>query len=65
MKIPAKSSTAGLGILFSLSLTHLFNDLFQSTVNAVYPVIRDNLGLSFCVLPESNSGNASLASFML
>ncbi len=47
VKIPAKSSRAGLGILFSLSLAHLFNDLFQSTVNAVYPVIRDNLGLSF------------------
>lgn len=42
-----KASGAGIGILFALSLAHLFNDMFQSVVTAVYPVIRDNLGLSF------------------
>ena len=36
-----------MGILFALSLAHLFNDMFQSVVSAVYPVIRDNLGLTF------------------
>jgi FSR family fosmidomycin resistance protein-like MFS transporter len=40
-------SSAGIGILLALSLTHLFNDLFQSLVTAVYPVIRENLGLTF------------------
>ena len=42
------SSTAGtLGILFSLSLAHMFNDMFQSVVSASYPVIKDNLALTF------------------
>ncbi|NDV59376.1 MFS transporter [Bacteroides sp. 519] len=36
-----------LGILFSLSLAHMFNDMFQSVVSASYPVIRDNLYLTF------------------
>ena len=36
-----------LGILFSLSLAHLFNDMFQSVVSASYPVIKDNLVLTF------------------
>ncbi|MDL2247397.1 MFS transporter [Bacteroides sp. OttesenSCG-928-J23] len=36
-----------LGILFSLSLAHLFNDMFQSVVSASYPVIKDNLALTF------------------
>lgn len=36
-----------MAVLFALSLAHFFNDMFQSVVSAVYPVIRDNLGLSF------------------
>lgn len=36
-----------MGILLSLSLAHLFNDAFQSIVSAVYPIIKDNLGLTF------------------
>jgi Arabinose efflux permease len=38
---------ATLGILFSLSLAHMFNDMFQSVVSASYPVIKDNLALTF------------------
>jgi FSR family fosmidomycin resistance protein-like MFS transporter len=34
-------------MLLYLSLAHLFNDAFQSTVSAVYPVIKDNLSLTF------------------
>lgn len=41
------SSPSTLGILFSLSLAHLFNDMFQSVVSASYPVIKDNLALTF------------------
>lgn len=41
----AQSTT--LGILFSLSLAHMFNDMFQSVVSASYPVIKDNLVLTF------------------
>ncbi|WP_280751326.1 MULTISPECIES: MFS transporter [unclassified Parabacteroides] len=36
-----------LKILLALSLTHLTNDMLQSVVSASYPVIRDNLALSF------------------
>jgi FSR family fosmidomycin resistance protein-like MFS transporter len=45
----SSSSTAGTSIsmLLYLSLAHLFNDAFQSTVSAVYPVIKDNLSLTF------------------
>jgi FSR family fosmidomycin resistance protein-like MFS transporter len=41
------TNQAKMGVLFALSLTHLLNDLFQSVVTASYPVIRDNLGLTF------------------
>lgn len=36
-----------LRILFALSLAHLLNDAFQSTISAVYPILKDNLVLSF------------------
>lgn len=36
-----------LGILFSLSLAHFLNDAFQSVVSAVYPILKENLALSF------------------
>jgi len=43
---PAVSGTA-MSILFSLSLTHLLNDAFQSVISAVYPILKGNLSLSF------------------
>lgn len=43
-KIAAGTS---LGILLSLSLTHLLNDMLQSVIAAVYPILKDNLSLSF------------------
>ncbi|NDV66227.1 MFS transporter [Bacteroides sp. 224] len=36
-----------LSILFALSLAHMFNDMFQSVVSASYPVIKENLSLTF------------------
>lgn len=36
-----------MGILFSLSLAHLCNDMFQSVIPAVYPILKDNLALTF------------------
>ena len=36
-----------LGILLSLSLAHFLNDAFQSVISAVYPILKDNLWLSF------------------
>ncbi|MBL7734039.1 MAG: MFS transporter [Chitinophagaceae bacterium] len=34
-------------ILFSLSLSHLLNDTLQSIIPAIYPIVKDNLNLSF------------------
>lgn len=34
-------------ILFSLSLSHLLNDTLQSIIPAIYPIVKDNLRLSF------------------
>lgn len=36
-----------MGILLSLSLAHFLNDAFQSVIPAVYPILKDNLLLSF------------------
>jgi len=38
---------ASFAILWSLSLSHLFNDMLQSLVSAIYPLIKDSLSLSF------------------
>lgn len=42
---PPRSAT--LRIVFFLGLTHFFNDMFQSVVSAIYPILKDNLGLTF------------------
>lgn len=44
--VPSPSRTS-MNILFALSLAHLLNDMLQSVVSASYPVIRDNLQLTF------------------
>lgn len=50
MKDTASMKAAGgtaFGILCALSLAHCFNDLLQSVIMAVYPLIKDGLALSF------------------
>ncbi|MDR3365536.1 MAG: MFS transporter [Prevotellaceae bacterium] len=47
MKNSASTEGTSISMLLYLSLAHLFNDAFQSTVSAVYPVIKDNLALTF------------------
>ena len=44
---PQVKDTLKLGILLSLSLAHFLNDMFQSVISAVYPILKDNLVLSF------------------
>ena len=34
-------------ILFTISFTHLLNDMMQSVIPAVYPIMKDNFNLSF------------------
>lgn len=41
------ASGTSFGILFSLSLTHLLNDTLQSVIAAVYPILKNNLALTF------------------
>lgn len=43
---PSPSATS-IKILLALSLAHLLNDMLQSVVSASYPVIKDNLSLTF------------------
>ncbi|MDR0687528.1 MAG: MFS transporter [Prevotellaceae bacterium] len=47
MKNSSPTAGTSISMLLYLSLAHLFNDAFQSTVSAVYPVIKDNLSLTF------------------
>ena len=38
---------ATLSILLMVSLGHLLNDMFQAVIPAIYPMIKESLGLSF------------------
>ena len=41
------AATTALPILLALSVAHLLNDMMQSLVPAIYPIIKDAHGLSF------------------
>ena len=34
-------------ILFAVGFCHLLNDMIQSVIPAMYPILKDNLGLTF------------------
>ena len=38
---------AALSILLMVSMGHLLNDMFQAVIPAIYPMIKESLGLSF------------------
>jgi FSR family fosmidomycin resistance protein-like MFS transporter len=40
-------NTTVFPILFTISFTHLLNDMMQSVIPAIYPLIKDNLQLNF------------------
>ncbi|MFN4089042.1 MAG: MFS transporter, partial [Alphaproteobacteria bacterium] len=45
---PALSTRqAALPVLIALSVTHLLNDMIQSLIPAIYPIIKDVYGLDF------------------
>ncbi|MEQ1761033.1 MAG: MFS transporter [Vicinamibacterales bacterium] len=61
----AKPPVAGaaLGILSALSVCHLMNDLLQSLLPAIYPILKSNLDLDFAhigMITFVNSGTASV-----
>ena len=38
---------ATLSVLLMVSMGHLLNDMFQAVIPAIYPMIKESLGLSF------------------
>lgn len=45
--VDKNTGSIAFGILFALSLAHCTNDMLQSVIMAVYPLIKDELALSF------------------
>ncbi|MBP1991413.1 MFS transporter [Paenibacillus eucommiae] len=43
----AAAATTVYPILFAISIVHLLNDLMQSTISALFPILKDSLSLSF------------------
>jgi len=41
-----QASSAVLAVIFAVSIGHFINDLMQSMLPAIYPILRDNYGLS-------------------
>jgi FSR family fosmidomycin resistance protein-like MFS transporter len=59
---PEAAGTA-LGVLSALSVCHLMNDLLQSLLPAIYPILKSNLQLDFAhigMITFVNSGTASI-----
>ncbi len=44
---PASANSTTFAIILSLSFCHLLNDMMQSLVPALYPILKQNYGLSF------------------
>ncbi len=67
---PALARTAGpaseavMAVLLAISLSHLLNDLMQSLVPAVYPVLKGRLGLSFAQIGGITLVNQMTASVL-
>ena len=54
---------AALSILLMVSMGHLLNDMFQAVIPAIYPMIKETLGLSFTqigVITLTNQVTSSL-----
>jgi len=52
-----------MGVLTALSICHLLNDLLQSMLPAIYPILKSNLRLDFAqigMIAFVNSGTASI-----
>src|SRR5204863_6379273 len=43
----ASANSTTFAIILSLSFCHLLNDMMQSLVPALYPILKDNYALSF------------------
>lgn len=47
MKMSNLRNKTALSVLLMVSLGHLLNDMFQAVIPAIYPMIKESLGLSF------------------
>src|ERR1700730_16745625 len=49
--VPSRAATQAISttfsVILSLSFCHLLNDMMQSLVPALYPILKDSYGLSF------------------
>ena len=59
-----RASEAVMAVLLAISLSHLLNDLMQSLVPAVYPVLKGRLGLSFAQIGGITLVNQMTASVL-
>ena len=55
---------AALSILLMVSLGHLLNDMFQAVIPAIYPIIKESLGLSFMQIGAITLTNQITASLL-
>jgi FSR family fosmidomycin resistance protein-like MFS transporter len=60
---PAVRETA-LGVLGAISLCHLLNDLMQSVIPAVYPILKDSYALDFGQIGLITFANQATASLL-
>ena len=63
----ARSSSApqtALGILSAISICHMLNDLMQSVVPAVYPILKDSYALDFGQIGLITFANQATASLL-
>lgn len=44
---PKKAKTTVFGIIGAISVSHFLNDMMQSILLAIYPILKLNLHLSF------------------
>ena len=64
---PTRSSSASqtaLGILSAISVCHMLNDLMQSVVPAVYPILKDSYALDFGQIGLITFANQATASLL-
>jgi FSR family fosmidomycin resistance protein-like MFS transporter len=47
MAAPAAAQKTAVAVLTAISLCHLLNDVIQSLILAIYPMLKDNLSLDF------------------
>src|SRR6201991_1759713 len=45
--LPAKKEGTVFAIIGAISFSHLLNDMIQSLILAIYPLLKDNFALSF------------------